>query len=180
MITVVASTNRKNSKCLIFANKYAELLQEVGYPDVQVLALENIPTDWFFSEMYKPEKQLESLFELQDKYFRLVDKFVFVSSEYNGSIPGSLKLLIDAISVRELDATFKGKKAALVGLATGRAGNLRGMDHLSDILNHMGTIVLPNKLPISKISALLNEHKEVSDSATIETMRKQALEFINF
>jgi NAD(P)H-dependent FMN reductase len=49
-------------------------------------------------------------------------------------VPGSLKLFIDACSVREYKQNFKGKKAALVGIASGRAGNLRGMDHLTGVM----------------------------------------------
>ena len=180
MITVIACTNRIRSKGLVFANKYAALLQAAGAADVQVLALETIPTDWFFPEMYHPDRQLGSLFDIQDKYLRFVDKVVYVSSEYNGSFPGSLKLFLDAVSVRELNATFKGKKAALVGLATGRAGNLRGMDHLADILNHLGTITFPNKLPISRIGSLLNESNEIVDADALAVMQKHAEEFIAF
>lgn len=180
MITVVSGTNRKGSECLRFAQKYTDLLQELSDEPVQLLALEDIPHDWFFAEMYEKGKQAPSLAQLQDQYILGADKFVYVISEYNGGFPGSLKVFLDACSVRELKASFKGKKAALVGIATGRAGNLRGMDHLTGVLHHLGTIVLPNKLPISRIYELMDKEGNITDSGTIEVMRKQAKEILAF
>lgn len=180
MITVISSSNRKDNKCRIFAEHYVAMLKTKGNETVELLALEDIPHDWFFPEMYEGEDQALSLAGIQDKYMLPADKFVFVSSEYNGSFPGALKLFIDAISVREYKATFKGKKAALVGVATGRAGNLRGMDHLTGILNHVGTIVLPNKLPISKINALLDTNENIIDKDTLKAIEQQIDEFYAF
>ncbi len=54
-------------------------------------------------------------------------KFIFVSPEYNGSIPGVLKAMFDISDVKK---TWWGKKALLTGVSTGRAGNLRGMDSI--------------------------------------------------
>jgi NAD(P)H-dependent FMN reductase len=180
MITVISCSNRKDNKCRIFAEHYAAVLRTKGDEPVELLVLEDIPHDWFFPEMYEGEDQAVSLAGIQDKYMLPADKFVFVSSEYNGSYPGALKLFIDAISVREYKATFKGKKAALVGVATGRAGNLRGMDHLTGVLNHVGTIVLPNKLPISKIGSLLSAEDKITDSDTLKAIEQQIDEFYAF
>ncbi len=180
MITVVSGTNRKGSECLAFAHTYANLLRGLTEEAVQVLALEEIPHDWFFPEMYEKERQTAGLINLQDQYILAANKFAFFSPEYNGGFPGSLKLFIDGISIREYGRNFKGKKAALVGIATGRAGNLRGMDHLGSVLQHMGTIIMPNKLPISSIGKLINEQGEIIDEPTLQVMSNHAQELIAF
>ena len=108
------------------------------------------------------------------------NKFVFVIPEYNGSFPGVLKLFLDACSIREYKATFSGKKAVLVGIASGRAGNLRGMDHLCDILHHVGTIVHPNKLPISNIEALIDSKGKITDSACKKALKKHMEDLLDF
>ena len=154
MITIVSSTNRKQSEALQFARHYEQRLREKTDQEVKLLALENIPHDWFHPDMYAKGGQSESLSALQDEYLLPAEKFVFIIPEYNGGVPGALKLFIDGCSVRAYKPTFKGKKAALVGIATGRAGNLRGMDHMTDILHHVGTVVLRNELPISSIERI--------------------------
>lgn len=180
MITVISGSNRANSECRHFAAAYADLLRARTTDEVKLLLLEEIPHDWFHPLMYTEGGQSPSLAQLQDEFMLPAQKLVFVTSEYNGSFPGAVKLFIDACSVRQYQATFKHKKAALIGVATGRAGNLRGMDHLSGVLNHVGTIVMPNKLPISKIKELTDAAGNITDPGTIKTLTKHAEEFLEF
>ena len=181
MITVISGTNRQNSECKRYAEKYAEFLREHSDEEVGVLALEDIPHDWFHAGMYSEEGQSDSLRRLQDEFMLAADKYVFITPEYNGGFPGAVKLFIDACSVRAYRQTLKDKKAALVGIATGRAGNLRGMEHLTGVLNHLGIIVMPNKLPISRIAQLSDEETgDLEDLQTLQTMESHALAFLNF
>ncbi len=180
MITVISGTNRKNSGCLTFATKYRQLLCAHTDEPVKLLALENIPHDWFHVDMYSKNGQSESLRRIQDEYLIPADKFVFIIPEYNGSFPGSVKLFIDACSVWKYKETFKNKKAGLLGIATGRAGNLRGMDHMAAVLNHVGIVVMPNKLPISRIEELMDDDGEITDAGTLVIMERHARELIAF
>ena len=169
MITVVSGTNRPGNRTLVFANHFAELLRSAGQ-EVQVLDLAKVNLADLADSLYDGERFSEEFRKLQDRYFLTVDRFAFFVPEYNGSYPGVLKLLIDAISVRRTDDNFGGKYAALIGIASGRAGNLRGMDHLGAALAHMGAWVLPGKTPISSIHQLLNGD-EVTDEKTTATLR---------
>ena len=89
MITVISCSNRKESKCMVFAEQYASLLRTLTAEEVQLLALEEVPHDWFFPGMYEGEDQASSLAEIQDRFIIPAEKFVFISSEYNGSFPGA-------------------------------------------------------------------------------------------
>jgi len=86
------------------------------------------------------------------------DKWVLILAEYNGGVPGIFKLLIDAISVRNKDG-LKGKEVLLIGVAAGRAGNLRGLDYMTNCLNYLGMKVHPQKMPISLINKVLSDGK---------------------
>jgi len=179
MITVISGSNRTNTEAKRLARTYAQFLQACTEEEVRVLAMDDIPHDWFFPEMYSSDHQAKSLAHIQDEFLEPADKFVFIMPEYNGSYPGVVKLMIDACSVRDYKATFGGKKAALVGFSSGRAGNLRGMEHLTGVLNHVGITVLPNKLPISRIEQLSGENG-LSDEATLRVLKEQAREFAAF
>jgi chromate reductase len=180
MITIISSTNRQNSEALRFAKHYQEVIQSMTDEEVKLLALENIPHDWFHPQMFDKGQMTASLKSLQDEFILPARKFVFIIPEYNGGVPGSLKLFIDACSVRNYQQNFKGKKSALVGIASGRAGNLRGMDHLTGVLNHLGSIVMPNRLPISSISKLINEAGRITDPGTVKGINNQMEEFLAF
>jgi NAD(P)H-dependent FMN reductase len=89
-------------------------------------------------------------------------------------------MFLDACSVREYSKTFEGKKVALVGLASGKAGNLRGMDHLTGVMNYLGCIIMPNKLPISQLENLIDENGEIVDKETLSSIKKHVKDFIAF
>ncbi|HMC85820.1 MAG TPA: NADPH-dependent FMN reductase, partial [Chitinophagaceae bacterium] len=105
------------------------------------------------------------------------DKFIFISPEYNGSIPGVLKSLIDHSDIKNV---WWGKKALLTGVSTGRAGNLRGMEHLTGILHYVKMHVHPNKLPISVVDKLLNGANLITDTSTLEAIDEQLDEFLAY
>lgn len=166
MYTIISGTNRKNNTTIRIANIYQEVFKSFGV-DAQVLSLVEI----------FPEAGTESMKALEDKYLVKASKFIFIAPEYNGSIPGILKLLIDEA---EWKSCWKNKKAMLVGVSTGRAGNLRGMDHLASILHHMHMNVMPYMLPLSRVNDILHEDGNISDTVTMKNIEQQVKSFIQF
>lgn len=160
----------------MFARHYCQLLAERMGAPAKLLSLDALPPDFMHPDMFS--HPTPSLLAIQDAYLLHAEKFVFVLPEYNGGMPGILKLFLDACSVRQAKETFFGKKAALLGISDGRAGNLRGMEHLSGILNYLGVIVLPNKQPISSVGKLLDEHRNITDPETLAVMARQADQLI--
>lgn len=180
MITVISGTNRKGSETAHFAKHLVNVLKKESKGEVKFLDMQDLPHDWFHSDMYAADKQSESLTKIQDDCILPAEKFVFVIPEYNGSFPGAVKMFIDACSIRNYADNYKGKKAAIVGIAAGRAGNLRGMEHLTGVLNYLGTTVMPNCLPISGIGGLLDEDKNVKDEETIKSIQEFAENLLKF
>ncbi len=180
MITILSGTNRPNSETKLVAQQYFSRIQTTASEPVKFFSLEDIPADLVQIEMYSGPGQSNDLALIQDEFIIAADKLVVISPEYNGSFPGILKLFLDACSVRELKATFKGKKVALVGVASGRAGNLRGMDHLTGIFHYLGAAVLPFQLPISQIKSLKNEQGEIEEEQTLAAIDRQIQDFLQF
>ena len=180
MITVISGTNRKASETEKVAAYIVDRLRSETDEKVSFLSLTHLPEDLINEEMYTSAGQSRRIGFLQDEIILPADKFWFIFPEYNGGIPGILKLFIDALSVRDLKETFYGKKACLTGVSSGRAGNLRGMDHLTNILNYLQVVVLPNRLPISSIGALKDEEGALADQLTLEVISQQISEFLSF
>ncbi|HZI69444.1 MAG TPA: NAD(P)H-dependent oxidoreductase, partial [Hanamia sp.] len=101
-------------------------------------------------------------------------KFLFIIPEYNGSYPGVLKALLDNSDIKKV---WNYKKALLTGVATGRAGNLRGMDHLADTLHFLKMNVFYNKLPISVIDKVMDSKGHFNEE-TLKAINHQLDEFI--
>ena len=68
---------------------------------------------------------------------------------------------------------FHNKKASLTGVAEGRAGNLRGIEHLTNIFNHMKMNVLHFKIPISQVHLMLDENGKLSNPEIVRLIDMQ-------
>ncbi len=162
MLTIICGTNRKDSMTSKVANTALQLAQSADI-ECTLIDLSTLDSDYIHSSQYSPDALPDWLKEIQAKSFIAADHFLWISPEYNGSYPGYLKLFIDAMSVHKLKESFAGKHSALIGVASGRAGNLRGMDHLTSVLNHIGSTVVPGSLPISGIGSIINAEGEVNE-----------------
>ncbi|WMX13555.1 NAD(P)H-dependent oxidoreductase [Aureispira sp. CCB-E] len=180
MITVFSGTNRKNSRTQLIASYIYEQLKAQTEEEVQLFCLEDLPHDFLHADMYSEAGQSKALASIQDQYLVPANKFYFVVPEYNGGIPGALKLFIDACSVRKyVDSFHGGKKAALVGVSAGRSGGLRGLEYMTGFLNYLKITVLPNRLPISLIEMLLTDDA-LTDEGTQKALQQQITEFLEF
>ena len=166
MYLIISGTNRAGSNTLKVAKEYQRLLKEKEVDSV-LLSLEGLNLLKRDADFEKIENEL--LIPFQD--------YIFVSPEYNGSFPGALKLLFDT---GKTHALWWHKKALLTGVSTGRAGNLRGMDHLSDVLNHVKVMVHHNKLPISSVDKLMDAEGHFTDASTLKAINTQLDEFITW
>ncbi len=172
--TIVSATHRTPSNTILVVNKIAELCELQGV-EVKILDFTELPRDLFYNnEIFGTDG--EKVDKIVNRFISCVNKIIFVMPEYNGSYPGILKSLVDIIKPE----VWKNKKAALVGVSTGRAGNLRGMDHFTHILHYLGVSVLPLKIPISSVHLLLQDKLHLTDQETIKTLEKQIVEFKRF
>ena len=75
---------------------------------------------------------------------------------------------------------IKEKKVALVGVSSGRAGNLRGLDHLSALFHHLRAEVYSSKPKLSVVHKLFNEQNVLDDSDTLKLIQNQINGFLTF
>ncbi|RYY31634.1 MAG: NADPH-dependent oxidoreductase [Chitinophagaceae bacterium] len=164
--TVISATNRLNSNTCKVAVQYSRLLLE-----------RNIEATMMTLEGWKWLSRDPEFVKIETEILAPTTKFIFVVPEYNGSIPGVLKVMFDISSYKD---TWYGKKALLTGIATGRAGNLNGMEHLTSILHYLKVVVHPNKLPISSIDKMMNPDGLIDDEGTLRAIKHQLDEFTRF
>ena len=172
-ITIISATNRPDSNTEKVANYYQSVLKEKGIAS-NILSLKNLPESVLHSDLYG--KRSPEFHEILEKYVEHQEKFIFIAPEYNGSFAGILKVFLDAIPPR----IWADNKACLVGVSTGRAGNLRGMEHLTNILNYLKVNVYHNKLPISRVDTLIDASGNFTDEDTKQVIGLQVEGFLKF
>ncbi len=172
MITLINGTNRPDNRTSVISETYQQFLITRQTP-FQYLNLEHVDGLWFIQKSLG--KAVPEFDKLVEKYFNEADKLIIVMPEYNGSFPGILKLLIDVLPYKILE----GKKIALTGVASGRGGNLRGLDHLTGILHYLNAYVHPFKLPVSGVLNMIQDN-HIKDENTLRDIQKQLEVFLKF
>lgn len=173
MTLIVSGTNRPHSNTLKIAKYYQKILTQKGEQS-EILDLSTLPESLVHPDAYL--KTYTDFKEIQEKVTKAA-KFIFIVPEYNGSFPGIMKLFLDACAYPD---SFYEKKVALVGIATGKYGNIRGIEHLTGVCNYMNLHVMPLKLHIPYIHLELDENQNLFKADTLKFTNQQIEKFINF
>lgn len=175
LITLLAGTNRPNSRARRIANYYTTVLSDLG-AESQILDLAELPADFISTALYEQAGNNLKFNELSTM-LNAGDKLVIITPEYNGSFPGVLKAFIDGLPY---PGGIRGKKAALVGLSHGGQGGLLAMTHLTDILMYLGTSVLPQRVRLPFINQDLNAEDGLNHDLSRQLLREQAEALLAF
>ena len=173
MNLIISGTNRKHSNSLKVAKFYQKEFRNRG-EEFEILSLEDLPADIINTDLYG--KRSSEFAEIQQMVSE-AKKFVFIIPEYNGSYPGVLKVFVDACA---FPASFFHKKAALVGLSTGKYGNIRGVDHFTGVCNYVRLHVLPLKIHIPLIQNEINQEGDFTDPLTLKFITEQIEEIVRY
>ena len=161
------SNNRKLAE--LFKKQYSDKF------DIEILTLEKIP-------MYNEDDELnpcEIITSFREKV-KNSDGLVFITPEYNHSIPGVLKNALDWSS--RIERIMLNKPVMILGGSTGAMGTVRAQSHLRQILNSpgIGAVTLPlNEVLISNIEDKIVDGS-FDDKSTIEFLDKTVDKFVKW
>lgn len=119
---------------------------------VEIFELDGIPGFNQDDEQNPPEKAAE----LKRK-IREADAILFVTPEYNYSVPGVLKNAIDWASRPYGDSAWSGKPAAIMGASVGGIATARAQYHLRQMM------VFLNMFPINQPEVMIGNAGEKFD-----------------
>jgi chromate reductase len=97
-----------------------------------------------------------------------VDALLFVTPEYNRSIPGALSNAIDWASRPWGTNSFSGKPSATIGTSPGGIGTAVGQQHLKNILQFSDAPVMGQPEGYIQAKDVITAQGEVTDEATAE------------
>ncbi len=153
-----------------FNNKLAAIAaqgaREVG-AEVTFIALRDYPLPVFDGDLEDAEGLPENAKKLK-ALFRGHDGGMISTQDYNSSIPGALKNVIDWVSREETDdepplSAFTGKTAILCSASPGALGAIRSLSVVRSILANIGVTMLPDKVSVSRAHEAFNEDGSLKD-----------------
>jgi chromate reductase len=110
-----------------------------------------------------------------------VDAVLFVTPEYNRSIPGALKNAIDWASRPYGTNAFARKPSAVIGASPGKIGTAVGQQHLRSILAFCNSPLMNSiEAYIQFERGLISEDGAVTNKDTEDFLRTYMAEFLGF
>ena len=162
------SINRLLAKALVRLAPHELEMTEIGFGHLPLYSSD-------FDANYPPEGK-----ELKDAIARS-DAVLFITPEYNRSIPGGLKNAIDWASRPYGTNSFRRKPSATIGASPGAIGTAVAQQHLRSLLSFC------NSPQMNAIEAyiqfkpnLVDQEGNVSDPSTEEFLRNYMKEFHAF
>ncbi len=158
----MAGSLRRNSYNRAALRAAQKLVPEDAVLDI--IELDGIPVFSEDDERTPPAKVVEL-----KKRIREADAVLLVTPEYNYSIPGGLKNVIDWASRPYGDSAWTGKPAAIMGASVGKFGTARAQYHLRQVF------VFLNVLPVNQPEVMIGnvpEHFDADGNLVNEETKK--------
>ena len=163
-----ASLNRKLSKALVRLAPKELRMQEISFGDLP-------PYSYDYDSDFPASARA-----LKEAIAR-VDAVLFVTPEYNRSIPGALKNAIDWASRPFGQNAFARKPSAVIGTSPGKIGTAVAQQHLRSILSFCNSPQMnAPEAYIQFTRGLITDDGEVTNADTAEFLRNYLVELLGF
>ncbi len=143
---------------------------------LELFELDGLP-DFNQDEEREPPAKVVAL----KQRIRAADALLFVTPEYNYSIPGVLKNAIDWASRPYGDSAWDGKPAAIMGASSGEIGTARAQYHLRQICVFLNIHAMTQpEVMIGNAEAKFDRGGALTDEPTRERVRELLSNLVNW
>lgn len=176
IVAIVGSLRKESYNCKIanfIKERYDDKLNKL---DIEILSLNDIVL--FDEDIEKDPPEGVKDFKEKIKYS---DGVLFVTPEYNHSIPGALKNALDWCS--RVERVMLDKPVFIVGASNGNVGTARCQGELRKVLNCPGiaALTLPgNHVLIENVQDKFDEFGNFTDERTIKYLDKVVDNYIEW
>jgi len=105
------------------------------------------------------------------------DGVIMATPEYHGSYSSVLKMIIENLG---FPSVLSGKPVSLLGVAAGRLGAVKSLEHLRSVTAHLGMMTLPKSVSIAAVHEVFDESGQIQDldiQKRLEGLGQQILDF---
>lgn len=161
-VAAIVGSIRKDS----YNKKLAQFVQKryADKFDLEILTLNDIPMYNQDIEENPPQEVVAFKQKVKD-----ADAVLWITPEYNSSIPGVLGNAIDWLS--RVDKVMIGKPSWIMGASMGNLGTAKAQMHLRDILFAIGLsspVLIGNDVYIGAVHTKMDDEGNITDEGTVQ------------
>ncbi len=159
-IGIVVGSLRKES----FSKQIAEELKKVAPASME---FENIEIGHLemFDQDYDDEGNTPENWKAFREKLKAYDGFLFVTPEYNRSVPGVLKNALDVGSRPYGSSIWNGKPGAVVSVSPGAIAGFGANHHLRQVLVFLNVPTLPAEAYIGNVMDLYEDNGDIKEES---------------
>jgi len=168
-VAVIVGSLRKDSVSRKLANAFAALTPNLKFNVVEIGDLPHFDQDL---ESDPPAQWVRFREEIA-----AADAVLFVTPEFNRSVPGALKNAIDVGSRPYGSSVWNGKPGAVISLSPGAIGGFGANHHLRQSLVFLNVPLLSQEAYISNAFSLFDDAGELINDGTTEFLKSYGAQF---
>lgn len=157
--------------------KFFESIEKLNLPEFDFLSFDIAKLPFFTKDMEKDPPDI--VVEFKDQV-RLADAILFITPEYNRSIPGVLKNAIDWCSRPYGENLWNEKVAAIIGASMGSIGTFGAQHHLRQILSYLNMYTLNSPEFYFNATDAFDEKGNLKNEKTIQFVKNFFKSYSNF
>lgn len=169
-IAVIVGTNREGRQTIKQAKWVFNTAKEQLDAEVELVDLKDYPMPIFteaISPRYNPDRHPDPIAQKWMDKLEEFDAYIFVTPEYNHSMPGVLKNSFDYLTWQ-----LKRKPAAIV--SHGTVGGARAAMHLKEVISEGQAVPIPNFVAFAHMSESIDDDGKLSEEVKANPYGPQA------
>ena len=176
VIGIIAGSLRKESWTKKIAN--AILLMAPQDFEFRLISLNDLP---MYNQDFDDEGLVPEAYVTFRNEIRALDGVIFITPEYNRSVPGVLKNALDVGSRPHGNSAWNGKPAAIFSNSPGILSGFGANHHLRQSLVFLNMPAMQQpEVYLSKVHELFDEKGSMKDGSTKEFIHKAVDAYINW
>lgn len=166
-IGIIVGSLRKESFSKKIAKNLIELAPE-GY-ELEIVPIGDLP---LFNEDIDGENAPETYHVFRSK-MKEKQGFIFVTPEYNRSMPGCLKNAMDVGSRPKGQSIWTGKPGMVISLSQGNLSGFGANHHLRQVLVNVNVPTMPQpEIYLAKVQEMMDADGTITNPKTSELLQK--------
>jgi len=168
VIGIIAGSLRKES----FSKKIAKAVQDMapGGFDFKIVKLDELPV---YNQDFDDNNEVPPAYTEFRNEVKQLDGFIFITPEYNRSVPAVLKNALDVGSRPYGQSVWDGKPGAIFSNSPGAVGGFGANHHLRQSLVFLNIPVMQQpEVYLAKINEAFEENGSIKDGAAKDFIKK--------
>ncbi|WP_306345325.1 NADPH-dependent FMN reductase [Ornithinibacillus bavariensis] len=166
-VGIILGSLRKESFSKKVASNVASLFPK-GF-ETEFVEIGNLP---LFNQDYEGDLGTPSIYTEFRNKIKGLDAVLFVTPEYNRSVPAVLKNALDVASRPYGESAWSGKPAAIISISPGALSGFGANHHLRQILAFLNMpVVQQPEAYIGNVHELLDEEGKLTNEGTVQFLQ---------